>query len=691
MEAPTSSVPTATIVSPSPVSADAPVSSSSVTPTSSIIVPIPTTNTIQPSPTTQPVPPPPSSSTVPIPNVPLSTTGPVIIPVVTPTAAAVLSSDPQLLAEAQAIIERISNPPIVKDESSALKESTPKPPPVTSGSSSSGSGSGGQQSIFKALTNRIKELEIHQALANNYVNDLTDRYVKDMATMKLKMDGMIMEMAAHVARNERQWNEGWMLMNSTAEYIQTDNHRVLQLMKEQLQEAQYFIDLVESLIQVQLGLTAMIVIGYFLGRSLWSIALYFLRCSLCRSGSKKKRNLHTYSKSSPNLPNLVNSDGSTPTDASNGNSNRQSRKSSRSASPLVTDSMQLLQPQPQFTPHQRAMSVAVQSAHHLPRGARSASMHSSPIVRSFNTRRSTGGGLNPNTVVFAAHPEDFRNEAHYREQNEVDYIDQFRQSEMADADLSSVDQFKEDSFPEKLIPTPTKIPSSTSSPHTGSLQRRRASETPNRSTRSPASRQAPAVDLTQAPENDQAEDPSIPTRTLSSPTASNIISSPSAPSTIESHTAPPSSLNRRDRAQTLPSNSKFQSLLGGLKFVAGGTYQLLKRSSSRSQINTMSSASQDTSPMTPSSTQLASPSSSDGTVAAAQLIQPSASSSPTPSLRHPSRSQSDSHQLHLSPPPPALPTIAASPAPTEAHVFKFESTPEDETHINQSNLDSNSS
>ena len=40
------------------------------------------------------------------------------------------------------------------------------------------------QSIFKTLTNRLKELEVHQALSTHFISDLSDRFADDIETMK---------------------------------------------------------------------------------------------------------------------------------------------------------------------------------------------------------------------------------------------------------------------------------------------------------------------------------------------------------------------------------------------------------------------------------------------------------------------------------------------------------------------------
>lgn len=208
-----------------------------------------------------------------------------------PSEAAVPASDRTAAAPAPVVSKDdiLPLPPLLKSSLGS------------SGSGGSSSGGGGQQSIFKALTNRIKELEIHQALASNYVSDLADRYVKDTAALRARIDAMSHDMAAHAARNEAQWSEGWAMMNRTAEYVQADSHRVMASVKEQLEEAQEFLALVESIIYLQLAVAICTALAYFLGRWVLSIVVGLQRLLCCMCVRRKRIVRHTYSKSSPNL------------------------------------------------------------------------------------------------------------------------------------------------------------------------------------------------------------------------------------------------------------------------------------------------------------------------------------------------------------------------------------------------------
>jgi hypothetical protein len=621
-------------------------------------------------------------------------TAPVASTVVSPSTFSTLSSDPALLAEAQAIVERISNPAphAVPDATvaAAVKE-IPKPS-SSSGSGSSGGG-GGQQSIFKALTNRIKELEIHQALANNYVSDLADRYVKDMASLKVKMDGMVLEMAAHVARNEKQWQDGWALMNHTAAGVQADNQKVLGAMREQLEEAQYFVGLVESIIQVQLGLTALLILGYFLGKSLWSLLKSLARCLFPRRKPQQKPRA-VRSKSTPNLLALA-GDLATSQESPLTAEKTMSRKSSQAqiVHPLSARDRN------QQSNHQRAMSVAAPPRPGVPRYP-SVSASSSPLFGSFRRSPASAG------VSFDV-ASQFRNEAAHGERSEEYFLEQYAEQEKEGGQELSV---KTEDSPPPLEPRRRSI-----------LIRRSSQEEEGHPATVAASASGVKIEPGLQP-SPNASPPSskrssrgsgLLARWMGSPAAA-VESSVSPAAVAAVTTVPQTKLEgldktdepfptetsttaidaRRSRSQTLPS-PLLKSFFGGLKSVAGSTITFLGRNRSGSRSSSGDSPNASGPQETLSAGAIGAAKVRSGSQPAILVSANSADSVDSPlrqplsaPARHlrqstspPMRSSAPSHVIHeaedsLSLLPPLSP-IAASPLPTPAAVpnpqaFKFD-------------------
>ena len=232
-----------------------------------------------------------------------SSSVPELIPIIPSVAApSVPHAAPAVPTTDPAVVVAATGSPVVSRDAPF-----PSLPSLRSGSdrASAGSSSGsGQQSIFKSLTNRIKQLEIEQAMIHNYVSELADQYNRDMANMRARMESMGHDMQAHRDKMEMQWKDGWAMLNSTSAALSADNHRVLHSVKAQMDRAQETTETVELVIQAQLWLSGLLFVAYFLGRWLLSLVRYTRKSVMrlcCWLRRRKRLTRHVHSKSSPSL------------------------------------------------------------------------------------------------------------------------------------------------------------------------------------------------------------------------------------------------------------------------------------------------------------------------------------------------------------------------------------------------------
>ena len=185
-----------------------------------------------------------------------------------------------------------SSPPSTIPSSSAppSSSSTPVSYPDVSSTYKKSSSSSSSQSIFKALTNRIKDLEIHQALSTHFVSDLNDQFTAKISELQKGMEEMKVEFTEQRTiwrdwkEKERDRNTEWRTkMLRDINESQSKNDETVSQMRTALNESQYFLSVIETFVQLQLFAFVFLILMWLL-RRFWSRLKNPSNWCCCRAG-----------------------------------------------------------------------------------------------------------------------------------------------------------------------------------------------------------------------------------------------------------------------------------------------------------------------------------------------------------------------------------------------------------------------
>lgn len=185
------------------------------------------------------------------------------------------------------------------------------------------------QSVFKALTNRIKELEIHQELATHYVSDLSDRFNTEIAALKATITKLETDLKEQVKSYETQIHQSVQQADQAHAQLGNNNQQFLTKMEERFKEMTEFVSLVEGIIQIQLVLLFTTIVVWVLWacrHPIWICVKFSFKCLgfvVCCGRSRKRSsilsprrnryNIDSGSGFSISSPSLLQSTSTTPT------------------------------------------------------------------------------------------------------------------------------------------------------------------------------------------------------------------------------------------------------------------------------------------------------------------------------------------------------------------------------------------
>lgn len=107
------------------------------------------------------------------------------------------------------------------------------------------------QNVFKALNNRLKDLEIYQALSEHYIDDLSKRLANDIHTLKLFT-------TTTLQKQDITLIESLLAVNNTYTYYQQNNMKLIDTVEYKLYEVNILVTAIRATLVVQILVLAVI-------------------------------------------------------------------------------------------------------------------------------------------------------------------------------------------------------------------------------------------------------------------------------------------------------------------------------------------------------------------------------------------------------------------------------------------------